>query len=555
MWPAAKIIPTTRTTPTTPTTPTIRMDGPHMEETPAYISLKDAGVLCTDHRRNNIDDIFTGVDVKANTNKSDNFSRQMKWTLFGGCFCYGIFNTEIFVPASHVGFLMDEKNNYLFLQPGMHNISGYFMHIPSEPKPLRGHIRHGNRTILVIEQGFLGYATDNGQPVLLPPGIHVWTSESLEFLKSISLSAHLIHLGPYTLVTVDEGYVAITQNNGKQVILSGGHSHFLNHINWKFEKFMSMKIQTDELDRTIATSADNVEMEVYATVNWKIIDAKVAAIMAAETMQTGESKGETSADIKKLRRDVLKQALASLSAFIGSVNYSGSFNKKATKAGAKSEAVMLSHVAVAEAEVVRDVGTEEDHRGSKEPSAPIVEDFMENPLYNVEKMDSAMQHANMVTSTYGVEIMSVNIISATPLDKVLKTSLASGAVSSAEALNAELDAGGKAKAMLLEARARYDADLLKAEGDAKGILIIAKANKESAILKAEGEAEAVNKISLAIQGQGGDAAMKQRLAQQYLSEYSKMASTAQLIVVPDRPNDVSGVLTTALGLSKALDHM
>ena len=79
MWPAAKIIPTTRTTPTTPTTPTIRMDGPHMEETPAYISLKEAGVLCTDHRRNNIDDIFTGVDVKANTNKSDNFSRQMKW--------------------------------------------------------------------------------------------------------------------------------------------------------------------------------------------------------------------------------------------------------------------------------------------------------------------------------------------------------------------------------------------------------------------------------------------------------------------------------------------
>ena len=27
---------------------------------------------------------------------------------------------------------------------------------------------------------------DNGQPVLLPPGIHVWTSESLKFLKAVA---------------------------------------------------------------------------------------------------------------------------------------------------------------------------------------------------------------------------------------------------------------------------------------------------------------------------------------------------------------------------------
>ena len=127
--------------------------------------------------------------------------------------------------------------------------------------------------------------------MLLPPGIHVWTSESLEFVTQyatvwnpaptaflggrreavnfISLAAstkghrdsqtpryplndHIIFMGPYTLVTVNEGYArpawhsrpggahratqaAVTQNNGKQVILAGGHSHFLNHKNWKFE--------------------------------------------------------------------------------------------------------------------------------------------------------------------------------------------------------------------------------------------------------------------------------------------------------------------------------
>jgi hypothetical protein len=96
--------------------------------------------------------------------------------------------------------------------------------------------------------------------VLLPPGIHVWTSESLTFLQSVPLNDHIITLGPYTLITVDEGYAAVTQNNGKQVVLPGGHCHLLNHRKWQFEKLISLKIQTNDLESIRATSADNIEM-------------------------------------------------------------------------------------------------------------------------------------------------------------------------------------------------------------------------------------------------------------------------------------------------------
>ena len=89
---------------------------------------------------------------------------------------------------------------------------------------------------MVVEQGYIGYALDNGAPVLLPPGIHVWTSgkcstkptwqiivsaaaadsfkaqfivptaaESLHFESSVPLDDHVIVLGPYTILTVDEG--------------------------------------------------------------------------------------------------------------------------------------------------------------------------------------------------------------------------------------------------------------------------------------------------------------------------------------------------------------
>ena len=268
--------------------------------------------------------------------------------------------------------------------------------------------------------GYIGYAIDNGQPVLFPPGIHVWTSDSLEFKQSIPLSDHLIRLGPYTIVTVDEGYVAISQNNGKQKVLEGGHTHFLNHMNWKFEKFLSMKIQTDELEKIEATSADNINMNVTSTVNWRIVDPEVAAVMAAETMAVTGKTSDVSADISKLRRDVLKQAVASLATFIGSVNYSGSFHVSASNQAKREKLESASSVPIALGTAVGSDSSGGGAIGAQAiPSAPQAhgEKLFENPLYDVEKMDNAKTRANEVTKTYGIEIMSINIISAQPTDR------------------------------------------------------------------------------------------------------------------------------------------
>lgn len=58
--------------------------------------------------------------------------------------------------------------------------------------------------------------------MLFPPGIHEWKSDTLVFNTMIDLGNPAITVGPYTLLTVNEGYSAVTQNNGKQVILQGG---------------------------------------------------------------------------------------------------------------------------------------------------------------------------------------------------------------------------------------------------------------------------------------------------------------------------------------------
>merc|ERR1719502_2317684 len=130
--------------------------------------------------------------------------------------------------------------------------------------------------------------------------------------------------------------------------------------------------------------------------------------------------GDVAADITKLRRDVLKQALASLAAFIGSVNYSESFHMSAAAQGNRGGA----GAAV--------VGVAVDGAGAASGSK-----YIDNPLYDTAKMGTAVEHANTVTRTYGIEIISINIISASPMDAALTKSLASGAVAAAEALQAE----------------------------------------------------------------------------------------------------------------------
>jgi len=531
------------------------------EDTPAYNALKQAGLLCTRFRRNSVEDIFTGADLRANSSQQNDIQEKLKNCYYcGGCCIYSCTHVEIFVKAGHVGLLMNSRNDYLFAQPGMHNIRSCFVRVVGAPVALRGHIRHGNRTIVIVEQGFIGYANDNGQPVLLPPGIHVWTSDSMDYIREVHLRDHIIHLGPYTLITCDEGYAAVTQNNGKQMVLEGGHTHLLDHMNWKFEKFITLKIQTDDLERIQATSADNINMLVTSTVNWRIVDAVIAATMAAETMATSGKAGDVSADLGKMRKDVLKQALASLAGFIGSVNYSESFHMSAA---VQSQKHALSH----DGPVHRTSGV------GLEPSAEPLPDkgFADNPLYDTAKMMSAVEHANRVTRTYGVEVLSINIISAAPCDHALTSSLAAGAVASAKALQEETQARGTANATRISAEARAeqirietsgkaDSQIIAARSAAESKEIMAQSDKASEILRAEGTAESMRlhatatsdglkDVAQAIEAKGGQSAMVQRLAEQYVTYLPEMVKASALMIVPDRPNDVTGVLNTALSLT------
>jgi len=75
-------------------------------------------------------------------------------------------------------------------------------------------ILNGDQTIVTVDQGCIGYCTKRGQPVILPPGMHQWKSATLRFERLIDLNQPVIEIRPWTLLTIDQGYMAVTQDNG-----------------------------------------------------------------------------------------------------------------------------------------------------------------------------------------------------------------------------------------------------------------------------------------------------------------------------------------------------
>lgn len=326
-------------------------------------------------------------------------------------------------------------------------------------------IVHGDRNLVVIEQGFIGFALDKGQPILLPPGMHQWKSSTIIYRGSFDLNNNVIQMGPLTLVTVDEGYAAVSEDNGKQKIPDGGETYLLNHRNWKFKKFVSCKIQTNVMQQIRATSADNVLMSVNATVIWRITDVYVAAKNAAETIKpSGTDVRNNLENISALCNDVLKQAEASLASFIGGVNYCDQF-------------------AVAAAVQSRDLPEFDEGEGvtgGKGGKPPTRMKPRASTLFDLEKLASCVEHANKVANTYGVTIISINVIGAAPADTTLQTTLAQGAVAAAEANKFETVARGKASAALIEAKGFGDAEILRATGEAEAARIRAQGARGAA---------------------------------------------------------------------------
>lgn len=229
----------------------------------------------------------------------------------------------------------------------------------------------------------------------------------------------------------------------------------LTHSNWKFEKFISQKFNSNDLKAIEATSADNVVLHVEATVVWHVENPANAARRAADTMGGGRDT------IAALTDDVKKQSRASLAMYIGELRY--------------MDAVHMSSM-IQEKRRTAQLGEAEEQEDVDPPEY--------SRLYDDERMDTCVRHANATAVQYGVQIVSINIVSATPADKHLAIELAQGALAAATSEQTETEAHAKAAAASIRNAADNDNKILRAECKAQCEVIKAEGEKEAADLVA-----------------------------------------------------------------------
>merc|ERR1719506_1821589 len=423
------------------------------EQSPAYRALHENHLISTQYRIRRAEDL----EVVPQNSRMET-SKTTQFLTCNGCCCLMQF---FVVNSGCVRKGVHSNGEYMFYGEGVHVVASPFISLQGPNIPLTtAAIVHGPRAIITVDQGFVGLAMDRGQPVLLPPGLHQWNSSTIIWEGLIDLSSSIIRLGPYSLITVDEGYAAVTQDNGQQKILDGGKSYMLTHRNWKFEKFITTKLQTNDVGPIKVTTGDNVPLEAKATCNWRIEDVTLAARMAANTMpgnftnQANQQASNNQFDISKLRQDVLRQVTASLAAFVGSVSYS-----------AHGHAAMADSVAGG-------------RKNSAEPEPEEKEGA--KALFDREKLMSSVDHANNICGQYGVKVLSINLISAYPKDPSLLEALSQGAVATVAAEQIETAARGEAKAVKLRAQAESDAERIRAEGHAAAESIKAEGSLKAA---------------------------------------------------------------------------
>ena len=160
-----------------------------------------------------------------------------------------------------------------------------------------------------------------------------------------------------------------------------------------------------------------------------------------------------------------------------------------------------------------------------------------------------VQEVDKASESWGVKVLRYEIKNITPPQDVLA------------AMEKQMRAEREKRAVILQSEGHRDASINNAEGEKQQVIKASEAKKQQQINEAEGQAAAIMAVATATAGgiakvaetikmPGGYEAMQLRLAEQYISEFGKLAKSGNSMVVPANVADVTGMLQMAMGAIK-----
>ncbi len=162
---------------------------------------------------------------------------------------------------------------------------------------------------------------------------------------------------------------------------------------------------------------------------------------------------------------------------------------------------------------------------------------------------NVVSELDKASDPWGVKVLRYEIKNINPPADVLS------------AMEKQMRAEREKRAVILTSEGERDAKINEAEGDKQRIIKQSEAVKEQQINEADGQAAAIlaiatataeglRQVALAVKEDGGDAAMKLRIAEDYLEQFGKLAQGSSTLVIPANLSDISSMITLATSILK-----
>jgi len=153
------------------------------------------------------------------------------------------------------------------------------------------------------------------------------------------------------------------------------------------------------------------------------------------------------------------------------------------------------------------------------------------------------------SEAWGIKVMRYEIKNITPPHDVLA------------AMEKQMRAEREKSAVILTYEGQRDAAINSAEGDKQQVIKASEANKQQQINEAEGEASAIlaiaeataagiRKVAEAIEQPGGFEAVQLRVAENYLTQFGKLAQEGNTLILPATLSDVGSMISLAMNVIK-----
>jgi len=126
-----------------------------------------------------------------------------------------------------------------------------------------------------------------------------------------------------------------------------------------------------------------------------------------------------------------------------------------------------------------------------------------------------------------------------------------------DAMEKQMRAVREKRALIAESEGDKQAKINRAEGDKQETIARSEGEKQKRINEAEGRAaeiervatataKGIKEIALAISDKGGMEAVNLRVAEQYISEFGKLAQTNNSLIISSNVADISGMIASAM---------